>query len=261
MSLGATAKDLARRCSGRLTATLMAALLTGVPGLASGQEQEDPEDRCAFLCRPELKLEPTVSIENLFGGPRIRDLASDQVTRLGREAVFEIIFALDVPTEVPRLAFTLEAIWTPFASTAENVFTGRTAADLGREEVDDNAVELEAEVNLYLLEADDTGGWMEVHFDVVDKFSPAEDPDAGGLYTHKLNLELDASLAFLRWLPEDHWWSWFRNLEVESSLDYLATGLPRAGDEVPSGEERFLDDASPWSLSLLVILPLAPFNP
>ena len=50
-----------------------------------------------------------------------------------------------------------------------------------------------------------------------------------------------------------------RNVEAEISLDYLATGLPKAGDVIDG--ERFLDRASPWSLSFVVVLPLAPLAP
>jgi hypothetical protein len=46
---------------------------------------------------------------------------------------------------------------------------------------------------------------------------------------------------------------------VELSIDYVATGLPKAGDLI--GDELFLDDASPWSLSLVFVLPLAPLDP
>ena len=45
-----------------------------------------------------------------------------------REAVFELIFALDVPTALPRLGLTLEAIFKPFGSTDVNPFTGASAA-------------------------------------------------------------------------------------------------------------------------------------
>jgi hypothetical protein len=48
-------------------------------------------------------------------------------------------------------------------------------------------------------------------------------------------------------------------VEAEVSLDYLATGLPQAGDLV--GDERYLDDASPWSLSFVFVFPLAPLAP
>ena len=57
-------------------------------------------------------------------------------------------------------------------------------------------------------------------------------------------------------LPEGNW---LRNVELEGSLDYVATGLPKAGDVI--GNERFLDDASPWSFSLVFIFPLAPLSP
>jgi hypothetical protein len=57
-------------------------------------------------------------------------------------------------------------------------------------------------------------------------------------------------------LPSGHW---LRNVEFEVSLDYVATGLPKAGDRI--GDERFLDRASPWSLSLVTVIPLAPLRP
>jgi hypothetical protein len=76
------------------------------------------------------------------------------------------------------------------------------------------------------------------------------------VYTHKLNVEWDTAFhVFNRWQRAP----WLRNVEVELSLDYLATGLPKAGDIV--GDERFLDKASPWSLSFVFVFPLAPLNP
>jgi hypothetical protein len=40
-------------------------------------------------------------------------------------------------------------------------------------------------------------------------------------------------------------------------LDYVATGLPKAGDVI--NRSRFLDDASPWSFALVFVVPVAPF--
>jgi hypothetical protein len=76
------------------------------------------------------------------------------------------------------------------------------------------------------------------------------------VYTHKLDFEWDTAFHVFNRLREGHW---LRNVEAEVSLDYLATGLPKAGDVV--GGERFIDRASPWSLSFVVILPLAPLAP
>lgn len=172
-----------------------------------------------------------------------------------REAEFEMILAMDIPTQVPRVALTVEAIWAPFGEASKNPFTGRTAKELGRSEVRDNPVELELELNLGVLEPEQTREWVEMHFDIVDKFSPAEQPNAGSVYTHKLNFELDTAFTVFKWLPKGNW---LRNLELELSLDYMASGIPRAGDRPGVGEPFFLEDASPWSLSFVFVIPIAP---
>ena len=212
------------------------------------------DDRCRVLCAPELKIEPTITFENL--GKRARVDVGGVVERTERETIFELIFALDVPTEVPRVGLTLEAIFAPFKGTDDNPFTGATAQQLGEDEIRDNPVEIEAELNLGLLDEEQTGGWISSHFDIVDKFSPAKRPGDGSSYTHKLNFEWDTALHLFSWLPEGRW---LRNLEAEVSIDYVATGLPNAGDVIDG--ETYLDDASPWSLSLVFVMPLAPLSP
>jgi hypothetical protein len=220
-----------------------------VPGPAEAQN----EKRCIFLCAPELKIEPTWTIENLAARPRVE--ADGQTTRAPRETIFELIFALDVPTTLPRIGFTFETSFTPFGETSVHPFTGATAEELGSE-IRDNGVEVEAELNLYLFRTEQTGGWVSSHFDIVDNFSPGETPRAGSVYTHKLDFEWDTAFHVFSRLREGRW---LRNVEAEVSLDYLATGLPKAGDVVAG--ERFIDRASPWSLSFVVILPLAPLAP
>jgi len=225
--------------------------LAAAPAAAQQEEEKRP---CAFLCSPELKIEPTFTIENLGGGPRVE--AAGEVERAKPETVFELIFALDVPTRIPRVGVSLEAIFVPFGETSVHPFTGTPAAAEGRQSIRDNGVEIEAELNVDLFETEQTSGWVSSHFDIVDKFSPGETPRAGSVYTHKLNLEWDTAFHVFNRLPPGNW---LRNVEVEVSLDYLATGLPKAGDVV-SGE-RFLDNASPWSLSFVFVFPLAPLVP
>lgn len=133
--------------------------------------------------------------------------------------VFETIFALDLSTPIPRVGVTFEAITKPFN--------------------DENEVELESELKLYWLEGEQTGGWLSSHFDIVDKFSPAKRPTDKRAYTHKLNLELDTALALFNRLPESNW---LHDVEIEGSLDYVATGLPK--------------DASRWSFSLVFVIPV-----
>ena len=228
------------------------ALGVGVLVAPPGEAQEG--EGCRVLCVPELKIEPTLTFENL--GNRARVEIAGIVQETVRETVFELIFALEVPTEIPRIGLTLEVGFAPFGSTSEHPFTGATAAELGRNDIRDNVVEIESELNLDLVDSDRTGGWLSSHFDIVDKFSPGERPNAASVYTHKLDFELDTALHLFNWLPEGRW---LRNAELELSIDYLATGLPKAGDLI--GEELFLDDASPWSLSLVLVLPLAPLDP
>lgn len=133
--------------------------------------------------------------------------------------VFETIFALDLSTPIPRVGITLEAITKPFS--------------------DENDVELESELKLYWLESEQTGGWLSSHFDLVDKFSGAERTTDTRAYTHKLNLELDTAVAVFNRLPDDHW---LRDVEIEGSLDYVATGLP-------IGARR-------WSFSVVFVIPV-----
>lgn len=123
-----------------------------LPALASAQS----EPRCAFLCAPELKIEPTWTIENLGARPKVE--IDGQEERAARESVFELIVALDVPTTIPRVGLTLEAILIPFGGTSVHPFTGATAAESGRDEIRDNGIEIEAELNIDLFGTEQTGG-------------------------------------------------------------------------------------------------------
>jgi len=198
---------------------------------ASVSAQQAP---CRFICELEWKLEPTVTIEHLANRHRV--VTPDGVTeRVNRERVFETVLALDLRTRVPRLAFTIESIFSPAS--------------------DDNTVALEFETNFYVLRGPETGGWISSHVDVVDQFSPAERPNATRAYTHKLDLEWDTAFHLFKWLPDKRW---LHGVEIETSLDYLVTGSPRKGDVVADGT-RYVDNASRWSLSFVFVLPVAPF--
>lgn len=223
--------------------------------IPEGARAQEP-DGCRILCIPELAFEPTLSIENIAARHRTATLEAGvpvDTTRAKTEAVFEMVLALGIPTQLPRVGLTLEAIWAPFAGTGANPFTGRTADEVGEDEIRDNAVELEGEINFDVLTFDESGGWLDAHFDVVDQLSPAETPGATGTYTHKLDLELDVATAPLDRLRVGGWWE---GVELEGSLDYMVSGIPDAGDRF--GDEVFLDDESPWSFSIVLILPLTP---
>jgi hypothetical protein len=115
-------------------------------------------DRCHVLCAPQLKIEPTFTIENFAQSPLVEVVDNGVVTeraRATRETVFELIFALDVPTAVPRVGLTFEGIFKPFGAAAINPFTGVPAAELGRRHIRDNGVEIESELNFHLFAASD----------------------------------------------------------------------------------------------------------
>jgi len=231
-----------------------AAFAVWMMAAAPADAQDEPDRRCVVLCAPELKIEPTFTIEHL--AQRHRVAIDGVVERVPRERTFELIFALDVPTQIPRIGITLEAILLPFGDTSVHPFTGAPASAAGRSSIRDNGVEIESELNIQLFGEEQTDGWVSSHFDIVDKFSPGETPRAGSVYTHKLNFEWDTAFHVFSRLQRA---PWLRNVEVELSLDYIATGLPKAGDVI--GDERFLDKASPWSLSFVFVFPLAPLNP
>ncbi|MGE4054750.1 MAG: hypothetical protein AB7F99_08125 [Vicinamibacterales bacterium] len=207
----------------------MAAVLLGAASTLFAQEQAV----CRFLCGPEFHVEPTVTFGNLLERPRVvRE--NGGIAREPHETDVEIILSLGLPTRVSWLEFTMEAIFLPFDR--------------------EGTPELEFETNLTWLPSAATGGWVSSHFDIVDKFSAAERPTDTRAYTHKLNVELDTSVAVFNWLRDDRW---LKGVEIEGSLDYVATGLPKPGDIVD--DVRLVDPASPWSLSVVVVLPVAPW--
>jgi hypothetical protein len=192
--------------------------------------------KCFVLCAPDLKIEPTITWENLRA-PRVAEtdgLGNTVVRRTSRERVFETVIAAGVPTTIPRTTFTFEVIGKPF--------------------VRGSSPELETELNLHWLRSETTRGWVSSHFDIIDKYSPGTRPHNVDRYTHKLNLELDTAVAVLKWTKKP----WLKDIEIEGSLDYMASGLARAGDRF--GNTTYLDNASRWSFSLVFVLPLAPLS-
>ena len=129
----------------RLAAFLLSAACLALATPAAAQD----EPRCRILCAPELKIEPTWTIENLGGRRRIE--VDGEVESVGVDSAFELVLALDVPTTIPRVGFTFEAIFSPFGSASVHPFTGVAAADLGRDSIRDNGVEIETEFNFNLF--------------------------------------------------------------------------------------------------------------
>jgi hypothetical protein len=189
---------------------------------------------CHFVCELEWKVEPTFTVEHLLQRHRIRE-AGGAIKRVSPELVFETVLALDLKTKWPRLGFVAEASAMPFDAA--------------------NAVQLEFESDFYVLTDKTTNGWLESHLDVVDQFSPSERSQPRRAYGHKPDFEWDTALHVFNRLAERRW---LHRVELETSIDYLATGLPKRADPFPDGTQ-YLDDASHWSVSFVIVLPVAPF--
>src|SRR5918993_2521237 len=98
--------------AGKLRGTVIGAAVAALIGAAPAAAQDEPDRPCKILCAPELKIEPTFTTEHLVQRHRLE--VDGVVERVARERVFEVIFALEVPTEIPRIGLTLEAIFVPF---------------------------------------------------------------------------------------------------------------------------------------------------
>ncbi len=100
-------RPVTRACAAASATAVL--LLAAAPAAAQG----DGEGRCRVLCAPDFKVEPTVTFENLGNRARVEAVGADGAgvgppARQARESVFELILALGIPTELPRVGFTLE---------------------------------------------------------------------------------------------------------------------------------------------------------
>ena len=87
---------------------------------------------CTWFCAPDVKVEPQLTLENLFSAARVEELQNGTVmaqTWQKREPVFELALVVGIPTEVPRVGFTFETIFGPFGVTGTHPFTGALAAE------------------------------------------------------------------------------------------------------------------------------------
>ena len=152
-----------------------------------------------------------------------------------------------------RLSLFASAQWLPNATEGRNPFTLYTASDLGTH-VRANAPTLVAGASLALVPPTATGGWLDAAVNVGDLFSQAATPDDKSAYTHKLDLDLVTHLHLFDAVPAA---TYLHRVAVFGILDYVATGLPSAGDEVPLGRE-FVSGARPLALVAGLALPLTP---
>jgi hypothetical protein len=235
-------------------ACLLGVIGAGVAVTAAPAQQK----KCAFICAPAFSLHPSLIRSHLFGNPRVRSLTTGAVSALPSKTNAELQFLMAAPTAIPRTSLIASFQWLPTASTAANPFTEYTASQLGDTKVRANLPSVTLGVAVDALTKQQTGGWLTVSPYVADLYSNAQRPTDESAYTHKLDFGVTATAAVFGWLPSDRW---LHHVSAFVILDYVATGLPKAGDEVPRGERVFLTGARPASLLAGLALPVAPLNP
>lgn len=237
-----------------LIAPCLAAQSIGAQGIRHRSRERGPSPRgCRVLCAPNVALMPAVIRTHLFGGPTVRSLATGAETTLPSTSDFEMIIAVASRTAVPKVSLFGSVQWLPDASERRNPFTLYTARELG-EPVRANAPTVTAGASVAVLPAAQTHGLLDLAANVGDLYSQAARPSDKSAYTHKLDLDLVAHLHAFAGMPRA---TWLHRVTVFSILDYVATGLPRAGDEVPVGRV-FETEAHPTSLIAGLSLPITP---
>jgi hypothetical protein len=236
-----------RVCAATPLAVLALAAVSAAPLAA----QSAPS--CHILCAPSVTLMPGVVRTHLMRGPLVRNTTTGVESRLPGSTNMEVIVAVASKTAIPRLTLVASAQWLPNAAEGRNPFTLYTASELGTH-VRANAPTLVAGGSLSLIAPTSTAGWFDAAFNVGDLFSQAATPDDKSAYTHKLDLDLVTHLHVFDGFPKHEY---LHRVSVYGILDYVATGLPSAGDEVPLGRV-FVSDARPLALVAGLSFPLTP---
>lgn len=233
----------------------VAAQLCGAQGVHPRQQERSASapHPCHALCAPSVTIMPGVIRTHLFGGPTVRTLATGAEQRLPGSSSFELIAAVAARTAIPRVSLFGSVQWLPNATEQRNPFTLYTASELGSP-IRANAPTATMGASISLLPAAQAHGWLDLAANVGDLYSQAARPTDKSAYTHKLDLDLVAHLHAFAWTPAN---VWLHRVSVYSILDYVATGLPKAGDEVPVGRV-FVTAARSTSLIVGLSLPITP---
>lgn len=233
---------------GLVARLLIAAVVT--PVCAGAQQPQ----KCTLVCAPSFTLMPGMIQTHAFHAPRVRELATNQIVTLPSKSSLELIGSFVARTGIPWANLFASIQWLPNAKESANPYTLYTASDVG-EQLRANAPSVNMGTNFVLVRPPMTRGWVELDGNISDLFSKAAEPDDKSSYSHKLDLDLIGTLKLFNDIPKA---AYLHRVGVYAILDFVATGLPKAGDEVPKGERVFVDDARSVSLIVGLSLPLAP---
>lgn len=236
-----------------LAAAFAAAVIAPLfPATASAQAAA-----CTSICAPQLLFRPGMIRSHIFGGPTVTDLATGTVHKLPSRTNFQVQFLLTAATLVPRTHVNLAVQWLPNARATTNPFTEYSSAD-EKSVIHANTPSVAMNVSVDALTGKETGGWGGVSGYVGDLFSTAARPGDNSDFTHKLDLGIVGSVNVFNWLPKSDWLH--DAVSAYAIVDYVATGLPKAGDVVPKGVRRFDTAARPAAFLAGISIRLAPLG-
>jgi hypothetical protein len=233
----------------KLVKTLLMAAIA-VPVTVGAQQDQ----QCKLVCAPKFTLLPGVIRTHAVHAPRVRELATNQIQTLPSKSSFEVIGAFVAPTAIRWASLYASIEWLPNAKESANPYTLYTASDVG-EQLRANAPSVNMGATFGLVRPPLTKGWFTLNGNVSDLYSKAAEPDDKSSYSHKLDLTLIGTLDVFNELPKAEY---LHRVGIYGILDFVATGLPKKGDEVPKGERVFLDDARSASLIFGLSIPFAP---
>jgi hypothetical protein len=212
---------------------------------------------CHSICAPTVLFQPAMIRSHLFGGPLVTHLATGLTNRLPSRTSLQLQFVVTTRTAIPRTHLNLTMQWLPNASASANPFTEYTASDVGTG-IRANTPSFALNASVDVVQASETGGWIGLAGYAGDLYSPAARPGDRSDYTHKLDLGALATFNLFARVPPP---AWVHGVSVFAILDYVATGLPRAGDVVPKGVRRYVSSARPAALIAGLSIPIAPLSP
>ena len=223
--------------------------------LAAPAEAQSAAKRCSFVCSPTFAFEIAANVSHVGMSPKVRSLSTGVVTTLPSTTNSELLLVIAAPTAIPRTSLFTSVQWLPTANARRNPFTEYTASEIGDQSIRANTLSATFGLSVTAIDDNMTKGWGTLSAYVGDLFSNAARPDDGSEYTHKLDLGLNATAKpFSHISPK---YTWVHGVSAFALLDLVATGLPKAGDEVPRGSRTFVDNAHALSVIFGVGLPIS----
>lgn len=211
---------------------------------------------CTLICAPTVAFNIAENKSHVLGSPKVRNDTTGVVSELPSVMNLQLQVFVSAKTEVPHLSLFASTSWLPTAKARANPFTEYTASQVG-EDIKANHVNLSVGGLGDIIAAPRTNGWFALQGYVADLMSPAARPTDASAYTQKLDLG-GVALLFPFAGTDSTSSAHKSGLYLYGNFDYVATGLPKAGDDVPKDVRTFLTGAKPAAFIFGVGMPIAP---